>query len=276
MKRSRNTQMFALSNPPPERLVVAGAKYRIVRVFKHDFFAATCLYELGGMAAVSPFPRIVVKFGRNQQFCGLPLAWYGEWLRRHEEDIYRQLAGIAGVPRWVGAVNPTAYAIEYLDAQPLDHLAAPPPGFFDRLRAIFDAIHARGVAYCDANKRSNILVSAQGGPALVDYQISFRRRDDLPWPLRAIVAAAVRYVQRSDLYHLYKHKRRLAKSELRPEEMELSRRRGLLHTMHRRLTDPWRAFRRRFLRKQVEKGRLVSPTENLEDHYQPEKATWRE
>ena len=197
-------------------------------------------------------------------------------LRRHEEAIYQQLTGIAGVPKWVGVVGATGFAIEYVDAVPLDHVPTPPPGFFDRLREVFDAIHARGVAYCDANKRSNILVTTEGNPALIDYQISFRRRDDLPWPLRAIIAAAVRYVQRSDLYHLYKHKRRLAKAELRAEEEELSRRRGLLHTIHRHATDPYRTVRRWLLRRKVEKGQLVSPTEHLEDHYQPEKARWRE
>jgi len=274
-----NTQLFALPQPPPERVELGGVRYRLVRVFKHDFFAATCLYEAAAddLRARNPdaIARIVVKFGRTQVFCGLPTAWYAAFMRAHEEGIYRALAGIPGVPRWAGRVGENGYAIEYVDARPLDHLAGPPPGFFDRIREVLDAIHARGVAYGDANKRSNILVGPGGEPFLVDYQIAIRRRDDLPWPIGAIVAAVVAYVQRSDLYHLYKHKRRLAPSELRPQEEALSRRRGLLHTIHRKLTDPWRFLRRRFLRGQHRTGRLASPTAALEDHHQPEKATWR-
>ena len=58
-------------------------------------------------------------------------------------------------------------------------------------------------------------------------------------------------------------------------EEALSRRRTGLHVLHRKLGKPWRALRRGFLRKQHESGRLESPTANLEDHDQPEKATWR-
>ena len=276
-RRSRNTQMFALSDQPPGTVAAGGATYRLVRVFKHDFLAATCLYEADGASrgAEASRRKIVVKFGRIQVFCGLPMAWIGRFLRAHEEAIYRVLRGVGGVPRWVGRIEPAAYAIEYVEGRPLDHLQEPPEGFFDRLREVFDAIHARGVGYCDANKRSNVIVAGGDRPFLVDYQISIRRRDDLPWPLRAVVAAAVRYVAHRDIYHLYKHKRRMCPQRLRPEERELSFRRTGLHLLHRKLTKSWRYFRRRFLRKQYETGRLTSPTADLEDHYQPEKDGWR-
>lgn len=274
--RSRNTQMFALRRAPPPVVRVARQDYRLVRVFKHDFFAATCLYEACEAGGEAPGDRLVVKFARTQPFCGLPLAWLGRLLRRHEQDIYEALAGIEGVPRWAGCLDETSYAIEYVDAVPLDHLDAPPPGFFDRLLDVFGAIHARGVAYGDANKRSNLLVRRDGTPAVIDYQVAFRRRDEWPWPLRAAVAAAVRYVQKSDVYHLYKHKRRLCPGEMTQMELAASRRRGRLHSLHRKLTTPWRRFRRRFLRQQYQAGRLQSPTQALEDHHQPEKATWRQ
>lgn len=325
--------MFALPGPPPQVLRVAGWDYRLVLVFKHDFFAATCLYEwLGGtfqsvpgstgfqpvpgstgfqpvqiqagssgdehpqvenlchqnppqvenlchqipeQDAAPAIPKIVVKFGRRQDFCGLPFAFLGEFTCRHEQAIYRRIAGVAGVPRWVGRLDKAVYAIEYIEGQPLDHFQSPPEGFFDELRRIFDAVHARGVAYCDANKRSNVLVDSAGRPCLVDYQISIRRRDDLPWPLRQISRRIVAYMVGRDLYHLYKHKRRLSPRELTPQEEAMSRKRSFLHQLHRKLTDPYRAFRRRFLKSQYRKGALTSPTAGMEDHYQPEKATWR-
>ena len=246
--RTHNTQLFALPAPPPEALAVGRLQYRLARVFKHDFFAATCLYELADApeAPGEAMPRIVVKFGRTQGFCGLPCQWLGRSYCRHEEAIYAALAGVRGVPRWAGRLGEAVWAIEYIEAQPMDHLPSVAPAVFDRLRGIFDAIHARGVGYCDANKRSNILVTAAGEPFLVDYQISIRRHDDWPWPLRAMAAAAVRYAAQKDLYHLYKHKRRLCPQALTPEQEALSRGRTGWHLVHRRLTKPWRSLRRWF------------------------------
>jgi len=275
-RKSRNTQMFALRGVPPRTLWLAGAPYCLARVFKHDFFAATCLYKADAGAPAPAIPKIVVKLGRTQPFLGLPMTWLGRLLRDREQAVYRALAGIRGIPRWVTRVGPAGCAIEYIEGAPLDHVEAPPAGFFDQLREIFDAVHARGIAYADANKRSNILIGPDGRCFLIDYQIALRCRDDLPWPFRGLVAAAVRYVAKRDLYHLYKHKRRISPHELTPQEEVLSRQRAGLHWLHRKLTKPWRAFRRRFLRAQHQAGQLHSPTADLEDHRQPEKDTWRE
>ena len=269
-RRRHNTQLFALPAPPPGQLAVGGASYRLVRVFKHDFFAATCLYEAAGEAEI---PRIVVKLYRTQPFCGLGLAWLGRLSRDHERAVYAALAGVAGVPRWVGCVGQAGCAIEYIDAVAVDRLDSPPAGYFDGMRAILDAVHARGVAYVDANKLSNMLAGPDGQAHLVDFQIALRRRDDWPPPARALLASIVRYLQGRDLYHLYKHKRR-AGEELTEDEERLSRRRGRWHAIHRKLTKPYRALRRRFLRRQHRAGRLVSPTADIEEQ-PPEHDTWK-
>lgn len=267
-----NRQMFALPGPPPQRLVIAGSDYRLSRVFKHDFWAATTLYEPACGAAGR---AIVVKFGREQYFANIPLQWVGKFLADHEESIYHALAGLAGVPRWIERLSPTSYAIEYVDGPPLDHLAPEeiPAGFFDRLRTLFDEIHSRDVAYVDGNKRSNILVTADG-PVLIDFQISLRL-PDWPGPLHALARRVIRYFQEKDIYHLYKHKRRLRPDELTPAEHDLSRRRSGIHGLHRKLTKPYRSLRRSILQRSHQAGTLQSPTAELEDHHQPEKQTWR-
>lgn len=267
-------QLFALRNPPPDVLRLRGLSHRLVKVFKHDFFAATCLYEAVDPAGTD-IPRVVVKFGRTQPFWGLPLDWYGQWLCGHEEQIYRRLKGVQGVPRWAGRVDDATYAIEYIDAVPLDHLDAPPAGFFDSLMAVIRRIHACGVAYCDANKRSNILVDQAGRPYVIDYQISVCLHENWLWPLRLIPRFIVARAQKADIYHILKHKRRLAPHEMSEQEDRLSRRRGGLHKLHRRFTAGWREMRRKFLSHQFKTGRLQSPTAGLEDHHQPEKETWR-
>ena len=267
-----NTQLFALAQPPPAELVLRGRRYRLEKVFKHDFFAATALY-----AAETPgegFPRLVAKFGRQQDFCGLPGAWVGRLLRRREERVHRRLDGIVGVQRWAGRLSDSAYALVYMDGRTLDTLRQPPPaGFFDHLRTILDAIHARQAAYCDLHKRSNIQVTPDGRPGLIDFQVSVLGPPSLA--LRGLRGRWLAYLQQMDLYHLYKHKRRLAPQELRPEELDLSRRRGALVRLHRGLVTPLRALRRRFLSRQHRLGRLVSPSAELETHEQPEKSTWQ-
>jgi len=275
---SGNTQMFALRSGPPKRIELDGAGYELRRVFKHDFWAATCLY---GFDDDSPGPtpeilQIVVKFGRQQPFCGLPIGFYGRWLANHEHAIYKKLEGIEGIPRCLGLTAKDGLAIEYIDALPLDHHRDVPSVLFDDLRRLLNEVHDRGVAYCDANKRSNILVAPNGRAFLIDYQIALATRDKLPWPLRAILRHAVRYMAERDLYHLYKHKRRLLPDELKPEEEALSRKLGGLHLLHRKLTKFYRHLRRRFLHSQYSKGALRSPTAELEDHPQPEKASWRD
>jgi hypothetical protein len=279
MSRRRNIQLFALPEAPPEHVTLAGRGYKLLRVFKHDFFAATCLYvapDEGAEAVAWPPDRVVVKFGRTQSFYRVGLEWYGRWLADHEADIYRVLRGVAGVPRWVGRVGATGYAMEYIAGRPLDHVPSTPPGFFEHLRETFEAMHARGVAYVDANKRSNIIVRSDLSPCVIDYQIAIRRRPAWPWPIGWLWGRLVSYMARRDIYHLYKHKRRMAPAELTPDEEQLSRSRGWVHRIHRRVSKAWRAVRRPFLRSRHQRGELVSPTAHLEDHHQPEKATWRQ
>lgn len=274
--RRSNVQLFALSAPPAECIEVAGLRYRLVRVFKHDFFAATCLYETADSSGKSlRYGQIVVKIYRDQPFLGLPMRWLGRFSRDHEKAIYESLQGIAHLPRFIGCIGQTALAVEYIPSKPLDHFDKPPVGYFDKMREIFRAIHARGVAYVDANKRSNMLVGQDGSPVLVDFQIAVRRRDELPWPIRNMVSSLIRYLQNKDIYHLYKHKRRMLPEELTQHEEAISRYRGPIHRLYRKITKPYRKLRRRFLGKRYREGRLVSPTSHLEDHYQPEKQTWR-
>ena len=53
LENKKNLKWFALSSPPPGVIELAGLSYRLVRVFKHDFFAATCLYESAQAQAAS-------------------------------------------------------------------------------------------------------------------------------------------------------------------------------------------------------------------------------
>jgi hypothetical protein len=273
--RRANTQLFALRKAPPRTVEVAGRQYELVKVFKHDFYAATAMYRSTGESDLPE--RLVVKFGREQDFCGLPAAWIGRWLLRREKRFHQRVDGVEGIQRWVGQVSDSVYALEYLEGRTLDTLASPPGEggeFFDALRRLLDAVHARRAAYCDLHKRSNILVRPDGSPALIDFQISVLDETGNTFAKR-IWRRCVAYLQHMDLYNLYKHKRRMAPKFMTEEELRLSYPKGRLLHLHRTLVTPLRHMRRALLTRLHRTGRLVSPSADLEDHYQPEKQTWR-
>ena len=270
-----HNQMFALRSTPPVEMDIAGSLYTLVRVFKHDYWAATCLYESDSTDC--EFAKVVVKFGREQTFGGLPMDAVGKWLIDREEAMYARLDCIDGIPKWIARINPRCCAIEFIEGSPLDYYKGEelPAGFFDDLLEIIRKVHAKDVAYVDSNKRSNILVKPDGKPSLIDFQISLSRQPKWIFPFRGLLDRIIDYFQTKDIYHICKHKRRMTPDELTPEENAISRRRGGLHGLHRRLTKPYRALRRGYLEKKHLAGNLTSPTADLEDHYQPEKETWR-
>lgn len=78
--------MFALSGKPPVTLEIDGLQYRLGQVFKHDFWAAACLYVCDDASA--KFKKVVVKFGREHSFGLLAMRWIGCAMVAHECDIY--------------------------------------------------------------------------------------------------------------------------------------------------------------------------------------------
>ncbi len=244
-----------------------GFTYYLDTVFKHDFWAATCLYVTDDSQA--EYPKVVIKSGRTHRFKCLPLHWLGRWMTSHECRIYERLESLPPlIPVYLGRLDATRFAMEYIDAKPLDHLEDPPEGFFDRLVKLFEAVHACRVAYVDSNKRSNILVRPNGEPCLIDFQISLRPNIITRWFMG--------YLMSKDIYHALKHKRRMAPTELRDNEVVASQRSGWLHKMHAVAATSYRRVRRKFLRKKYRSGQLHSPTADLETHIQPEKESWRD
>ena len=229
-------------------------RWRFVKLYKHDFFAATGMYELegskgevcaagGASATVERGGRAVLKMQRVQPLLGVPMKWLGACVARHEIAVYEALQGVPGVPKFLGRVGATGFLHEFVEGEDLRADAAVTAEFFGQLRSLLEAVHARHVAYVDTNKRENILLGADGRPWLIDFQISFftrkGERDNF------LARAILRRLQRTDWYHFYKHKTRLLPGECTPEDFAAAQRRGLLHTLHRWLAQPVIRLRRR-------------------------------
>ncbi len=251
-------RLLAFPQGLPQEIDCAGLRFELVRTFKHDFFAATGLYaermtndhlpdDVPQSRAIEPQAprRVVLKLQRQRAFLGLPLGWLGAWLTRHEARIYRELADVPGVPRFVGLFGPTGFIHEFVPGHPLARGEKVSDTFFHELAELLSSVHARGLAYVDLNKRQNILVGEDGRPHLIDFQISFRlgrRRGGLP---RAILAL----LQEHDRYHFAKHKRRCRADLMTPAEIEASYRRSGPLNAHRVLSRPYFRIRRWLLDK---------------------------
>ena len=222
----------------PQQLVVQQRKYHLQKLFKHDFWAASGLYGNGDS-------QVVLKIYRRQDLLGLPMNWLGSWLAKREISFYHHLQGVPGIARFLGAFGRNGFVHAYIPGQdlleyPRDQL---PDDFFDQLIDLMRSVHARGISYVDANKRDNVIVGLDSRPYLIDFQISWR-----PEPGR-LCRRVLLFMQRMDMYHLFKHKSRLRPDLMRPEEWELRRNPGLFLSLHGLVAVPFRTFRRTTLRR---------------------------
>jgi len=204
---------------PPTHVTIAGQPFTRLTLYKHDAWAATCLFA----DEHDPDRRAIVKFSRRSPIGLIPMAWAGRALTNRETRLLHRTAQTPGIPNDLGQVtwqqpnhtaptpDPATAAREYLPGQTLKDLkkgsGTVSDTFFDQLDAIVDALHHADVAYVDMDKADNIIVTPDGQPALIDFQIHFAIPPRLPLG-RLALGWLLRTLQRSDRYHLMKHKLR--------------------------------------------------------------------
>ena len=175
---------------------------------------------------------------------------------RREIANLEAVQGLKRVPRLVGKYGLEGFLYEYVPGKPLSEKPAIPDDFFDRLGEVVKAVHGREMAYVDLNKRGNILLGDDGGPWLIDFQISVRL--GTRWPVLGWLAGRMlEWLQAEDRYHLLKHKRRLRPDLMTEEELAASRRVSRLIALHRRCTRPLTRLRRWVLGRLYERGWLA-------------------
>ncbi|MEM1209378.1 MAG: hypothetical protein AAGI54_08930 [Planctomycetota bacterium] len=244
---------------PPERVEVDGRPFRRLKLYKHDAWAATCLFA----DEADDDRRAIVKFSRRARLGLIPMGWAGRALTRRETRLLHRTADVAGIPNDLGPVawqrpdepgprpDPATAAREFLDGETLkdhrlDHRVS--DTFFAELDDIVDALHAQGVAYVDMDKADNIIVTPDGRPALIDFQIHFVIPRWLPLG-RYSLGWLLKLLQRSDRYHLMKHKLRTRPDLYPGGEEELDRLRPAAVRLWRRISKGPQRLRRSLLSK---------------------------
>ena len=96
----------------------------------------------------------------------------GRMAIRREERIYRRLDAMPFVPRYLGRLDKDAIMLERVEATPIQKFGRTDidAGFFDDLGECVAAMHDRGVVHMDLRHRSNLLVSRDGKPKIIDFE----------------------------------------------------------------------------------------------------------
>jgi hypothetical protein len=179
-------------------------------VLKTDLFGRI---ELGAAPAPGgPLPAV----RRDFRAGALWLRPVAAVLARREARALGWLTPLEGVPRLVDRGR-GRFLRSYLDGRRLAEVAPRDPEYFVEARRLLRRIHALGVTHNDTHKVHNWLVTPEGRPALVDFQIAGRHAARTRW---------FRLCALEDLRHLLKHKRRFCPEALTAREHALLARRS--------------------------------------------------
>lgn len=176
-------------------------------------------------------------------FWARPVAWI---LARRERNALIALSGEARVPallEWRGS----HLLRSYIEGQPLHEARPTDPRFYDDARRLLRRIHRLGVTHNDTHKEANWLVTPEGLPALVDFQLASRHRGRGGW---------FQLCRLEDVRHLLKHKRTYCPAALKARERALLARRSWVASWWKRWVKPaYRLVTRRVLRWRDDEGK---------------------
>ncbi len=146
----------------------------------------------------------------------------GRFVLGREFRALRRLDGQIGVPRLLGTAGPHAMLMERLAARRMPRNRERPPSaeFFDRLRRLIDALHARGIGHGDL-RRMNILMDEAEQPYLIDFATSVTAKPGLSGWLTRWVFRRFAAVDRVTFARI--------KSEFYPDRLSPEERRWLTH-----------------------------------------------
>jgi len=141
-------------------------------------------------------------------------------MRREFRALTRlsQGAGIDGIPRAI-KLEPTRLTRTWIDGAPMQLVKPRDPAYFRAASRLLRRLHSANVIHNDLAKETNWLVTPDGRPALVDFQLAMTLRKR---------GALTRSLGHDDLRHLLKHKRTYLPERLTAREKRILARQSLI------------------------------------------------
>ena len=174
-------------------------------------------------------------------------------LLRREQRALTRLAlgdGIDGVPRLLD-LGPAHLTRSWIDGAPMQIAKPRDPAYFRAALRLLRRLHAANVIHNDLAKETNWLVTPDGRPALVDFQLA------MTLTRRGALARALGH---DDLRHLLKHKRTYCPQSITPVERRILARTSWLRDLWFRTGKPvYRFVTRKLLKWEDNEGQGPKP-----------------
>ena len=122
---------------------------------------------------------------------------------RREYAAYQRMEGLGGIPKCYGLVDDRYLVLEFVRGTPYRHTEfTDRTGWFERFLDIIQSFHRRGVSHGDLKSKSNIIVTPDQQPCIIDFGTAFIQKPGF----RPINNYLFRYARRLDLNAWVKHK----------------------------------------------------------------------
>ena len=98
------------------------------------------------------------------------MCWLSVLMLRREARVYDRLKDFPAVPRCYGLLLNRYLVLDYIEGESIRHAEiSDRTVFFSELLECIEALHARGVAHSDLQKKENLLVTGGRHPCLLDF-----------------------------------------------------------------------------------------------------------
>lgn len=135
-----------------------------------------------------------------------------------EYEAYRRMDGLAGVPECYGLVDGKYLVIEFIRGTPYRHAEwSDREAWFDALLVVLRGFHERGVSHGDLKSKTNILVTEDEKPCVIDFGTAFVSKPGFH-PLNNWFFG---HGRRMDINAWVKHKYRGKYGDAKGEDLEL-------------------------------------------------------
>jgi len=148
---------------------------------------------------------------RDARPASFAVRWVARRLLAREAKALAVLDGLDGIPDLISADRGTLDRC-HIEGQPMQEGKPSDPAYFRAAARLLREIHRMGVVHNDLAKEPNFLLTEDGQPALVDFQLAW---------FTAKRGRLFRILAREDKRHLLKHKRTYCPNHLTRRERHI-------------------------------------------------------